>query len=75
MRLLVDEEADKMVNEDDVRREALEAVEQTGIVFIGKVIKSVAVNQGNQAKSRVRVCSVIYCPWSKARRYRPNTVW
>ncbi len=39
MRLLVDEEADKMVNEEDVRRDALEAVEQTGIVFIDEIDK------------------------------------
>ena len=39
MRLLADEEADKMVNEDDVRRNALEAVEQTGIVFIDEIDK------------------------------------
>jgi ATP-dependent HslUV protease ATP-binding subunit HslU len=39
MRLLVDEEAARMVNEDEVRAEALNAVEQNGIVFIDEMDK------------------------------------
>ena len=47
MRLLVDEEADKMVNAEDVRREALEAVEQTGIVFIDEIDKICSRESGH----------------------------
>ena len=50
MRLLVDEEADKMVNEEDVRREALEAVEQTGIVFIDEIDKICGRESGNSGE-------------------------
>ena len=50
MRLLVDEEADKMVNEDDVRRDALEAVEQTGIVFIDEIDKICGRESGGSAE-------------------------
>ncbi len=50
MRLLVDEEADKMVNEDDVRREALEAVEQTGIVFIDEIDKICSRESGHSGE-------------------------
>ena len=50
MRLLVDEEADKMVNEDDVRREALEAVEQTGIVFIDEIDKICGRESGHSGE-------------------------
>jgi ATP-dependent HslUV protease ATP-binding subunit HslU len=39
LKLLVDEEAIKMVNEDDVRAQAVEAVEQNGIVFIDEFDK------------------------------------
>ena len=50
MRLLVDEEADKMVNEEDVRREALEAVEQTGIVFIDEIDKICSRESGHSGE-------------------------
>ena len=38
-KLLIDEEAVKMVNEDEVRAQAVEAVEQNGIVFIDEFDK------------------------------------
>ena len=50
MRLLVDEEADKMINEEDVRREALEAVEQTGIVFIDEIDKICSRESGHSGE-------------------------
>ncbi len=39
MKLLVDEEAGKLVNEDDIRTEALRNLEQNGIVFIDEIDK------------------------------------
>jgi ATP-dependent HslUV protease ATP-binding subunit HslU len=39
MKLLVDEEAGKLVNEEEVRAQAIEAVEQSGIVFIDEIDK------------------------------------
>ena len=39
LKRLTDEEANKLVNEDDVRHQAIEAVEQTGIVFIDEMDK------------------------------------
>jgi len=39
MKNLADEEAAKLVNEDDIRSEALERVEQQGIVFIDEIDK------------------------------------
>ena len=39
MRLLVDEEAAKMVNEDEIRQAALTNAEQNGIVFIDEIDK------------------------------------
>ncbi len=38
-RLLADEEAQKLVNEDEIRQKALHAVEQNGIVFIDEIDK------------------------------------
>jgi ATP-dependent HslUV protease ATP-binding subunit HslU len=42
MRLLTDEEAGKLVNEDDLRAEALQNLEQNGIVFIDEIDKVAA---------------------------------
>jgi ATP-dependent HslUV protease ATP-binding subunit HslU len=39
MKLLTDEEAGKLVNEEDAKTEALQAVEQNGIVFIDEIDK------------------------------------
>jgi ATP-dependent HslUV protease ATP-binding subunit HslU len=41
MRLLIEEEAAKLINEDDVKLKALERVEQDGIVFIDEIDKIV----------------------------------
>jgi ATP-dependent HslUV protease ATP-binding subunit HslU len=38
-KLLVDEEAARMINEDDLKQQALESVEQHGIVFIDEIDK------------------------------------
>lgn len=50
MRLLTDEEAGKMVNEDDVRKAALDAVEQTGIVFIDEIDKICGREDGHSGE-------------------------
>ena len=39
LKLLADEEAAHMINEDDLKQRALEAVEQNGIVFIDEIDK------------------------------------
>lgn len=41
MRLLIEEEAAKLINEDDVKLNALQRVEQDGIVFIDEIDKIV----------------------------------
>ena len=39
MKLLTDEEASKMVNDDDLKQKAVENVEQNGIVFVDEIDK------------------------------------
>lgn len=39
MKLLTEEEASKLVNDDDLKQRALEAVEQNGIVFLDEIDK------------------------------------
>ena len=44
LRLLTDEEAEKLVNEDELKLNALQSVEQTGIVFLDEIDKVVRRN-------------------------------
>nr|WP_308445886.1 ATP-dependent protease ATPase subunit HslU [Chitiniphilus sp. CD1] len=45
-KLLVDEEAAKLVNDDDLRSDAVHAVEQSGIVFIDEIDKVTSRAEG-----------------------------
>ncbi|MBV1774695.1 ATP-dependent protease ATPase subunit HslU [Burkholderiaceae bacterium DAT-1] len=47
MKLIIDEEAAKLVNHDDLKTEALAAVEQNGIVFIDEIDKVTSRGEGN----------------------------
>ena len=41
MRILTDEEAERMINEEDIKFEAIESVEENGIVFLDEIDKIV----------------------------------
>ena len=47
MKLLVDEEAAKLVNEEEIRARALSAAEQNGIVFIDEIDKVTSRSEGS----------------------------
>jgi ATP-dependent HslUV protease ATP-binding subunit HslU len=49
LRLLKDEEASKLVNEEEIKTQALEATEQTGIVFIDEIDKVTSKNDNGSA--------------------------
>ncbi|MBI3144438.1 MAG: ATP-dependent protease ATPase subunit HslU [Pseudogulbenkiania sp.] len=49
LKLVVEEEAAKLVNEDEIKQEALENVEQNGIVFIDEIDKVASRSEGNGA--------------------------
>ena len=56
-KLLKDEEAMELVNDDDIKQEAVEAVEQNGIVFIDeldKVAKNQEVSGGDVSREGVQ---------------------
>jgi len=48
MKLLVDEEAARMVNEDEIKAQALHNAEQNGIVFIDEIDKVANSMEGGQ---------------------------
>ncbi|WP_293760368.1 ATP-dependent protease ATPase subunit HslU [uncultured Aquitalea sp.] len=49
LKLLVDEEAAKLVNEDELKSEALKNVEQNGIVFLDEIDKVTSRGEGQGA--------------------------
>jgi ATP-dependent HslUV protease ATP-binding subunit HslU len=49
-KFLVDEEAAKLVNEDDIKTQALHMLEQNGIVFIDEIDKVTSRSEGNGAE-------------------------
>src|SRR3990167_3080413 len=50
LKLLVEEEAAKLVNEDDIRTQALHNAEQNGIVFIDEIDKVTSRSEGRGAE-------------------------
>ena len=52
MKLLVDEEAAKLVNEDEMREKAVEAVEHHGIVFLDEIDKIAGSDRSGADVSR-----------------------
>ncbi|MBX9818084.1 MAG: ATP-dependent protease ATPase subunit HslU [Burkholderiaceae bacterium] len=49
-KLLVDEEASKLVNEEDIKTQALHLLEQSGIVFIDEIDKVTSRSEGSGAE-------------------------
>jgi ATP-dependent HslUV protease ATP-binding subunit HslU len=50
LKLLTDEEAAKLVNDDDIKTQALQVLEQNGIVFIDEIDKVTSRSEGSGAE-------------------------
>ena len=64
--LLIEEEAGRLVNEDDVREAAIEACEQHGIVFIDEIDKVPSAARAWAPTSAAKACSATCCRWWRA---------
>ncbi len=53
MRLLVDEEAGKLVNEDEIRVQAIQNMEQNGIVFLDEIDKVASRSEASSSSAEV----------------------
>ena len=49
LKLLIEEEASKMINEDDIKHDALRSVEQNGIVFVDEIDKIVGRSEAGKS--------------------------
>jgi ATP-dependent HslUV protease ATP-binding subunit HslU len=74
-RILLDEELDKLIDEEDVVGDALERVETLGIIFLDEIDK--IASGGGDARGgptcRARGCSATCCPSSRGRACRRAT--
>jgi ATP-dependent HslUV protease ATP-binding subunit HslU len=59
--ILIDEEADKLLDDETVNRAALDAVEQNGIVFLDEIDKVAPGPTRAAAMSAAKACSATCC--------------
>jgi ATP-dependent HslUV protease ATP-binding subunit HslU len=68
LKLLVDEEAAKLVNDEEIKSAALANAEDNGIVFIDEIDKVASRSEQAAApRCRARACSATCCRWWRAR--------
>ncbi len=75
MKLLIEEEAAKLVNPEELKQDAIDAVEQHGIVFIDEIDKICKRGESSGPDVSVKAFSATCCRWLKAAPSPPNTVW
>jgi ATP-dependent HslUV protease ATP-binding subunit HslU len=74
-KILIDEEAAKLVNDDDVKASALANAEQNGIVFIDEIDKVTSRSETQGADVSRQGVQRDLCRWSRERRSTPSTGW
>jgi ATP-dependent HslUV protease ATP-binding subunit HslU len=72
-RMLIEEEAAKLVNDEEVKLDAVRNVEQNGIVFLDEIDKIASRSDTHGVDVSRQGCSATCCRWSKGRRCRPST--
>jgi ATP-dependent HslUV protease ATP-binding subunit HslU len=75
MKLLTDEEAAKLINDEDIKLRALANAEQNGIVFLDEMDKITSRQETSAAEVSRQACSATCCRWSRAPRCPPSTAW
>jgi ATP-dependent HslUV protease ATP-binding subunit HslU len=65
LKLLTDEEASRMVNDDELKTRAIANAESNGIVFLDEIDKIASRSSCRVPTCRARVCSATCCRWSR----------
>jgi len=61
MKLLTEEEAQRLIDQEDLKTKAIENVEQNGIVLLTRLTRWRNAKKGPAAMCRVKACKEIYC--------------
>ena len=74
LKRIIDEEASKLIDEDELKTEAIRRVEQTGIVFIDELDKVAKRSESTGADVSREGVQRDLLPITKDRPYLPSTV-
>jgi hypothetical protein len=75
LTILSQEEAQKLIDMDSVIKQAVERIEQSGIIFLDEIDRSLEGNPPLVRMSPGKGFRGIFCPSWKGQRLRRNTGW
>lgn len=75
MKALIEEEAARLVNPEELKQKAIAAVENNGIVFLDEIDKICKRGESSGPDVSREGCSATCCRWSRVAPSTPSTAW
>ena len=75
MKALIEEEAARLVNPEELKQKAIASVENNGIVFLDGSTRSASAARARARTFPVKGFSATCCRWSRAAPSTPSTAW